>query len=271
MILEDTKKTVDFMIGKLETGSRVSYLYCTSLTKSIPESITAEMVIVESNCPLKTLPKSTTCKSLNVSSDNESNQFKIPVLKTNSVDITGPVTMVPEWKQIDYLSIRDNADSETPANKNPIPESLKKIGSLSINSKSITNLPDNLKIGEIMENYTEDPIKPDIIINSIPVVSEKSKTKKKKPWLKRIFSKEKYYYESENYSIYEGFSGDPGNLFIEGCTSIKTLPKGLVVLGDFYIEGSGIESVYEDEEIKNLCDIKGKIIRTSNDQDILEQ
>jgi len=271
MILEDTKKTVDFMIGKLEPGSSVSYLYCNSTTKSIPESITAEMVIVESNCPLKTLPASTTCKSLNVTSDNASNQFKIPVLKTNSVAITGPVTMSPELKQIDYLLIIDNIDSGSPANKNPIPEFLKNIGSLYINSESITDIPNGLKIGEIMENYTADPIIPDVIINSIPFEEEKLKTKKKKPWLKRIFSKEKYYYESEDYSIYEGFSGDPGNLSIEGCINIKTLPTGLVVLGDFNIQGSGIEFQFTDDQIKQACQITGKIVRTPGEEDILEQ
>jgi len=274
MIIEDTKKTVDFMIGKLEPGSSVSYLYCNSTTKSIPESITAEMVIVESNCPLKTLPASTTCKSLNVTSDNASNQFKIPVLKTNSVAITGPVTMSSEWKQIDYLSIIDNIDSGSPANKNPIPESLKSIGSLYINSKIITNLPDNLKIGEIMENYRLDLIEPEPIISNVPIVGDdlKKLKKRKKPWLKRIFSKDKWesYYESNSYSIYEAFSGDPGNLNITGCINIKTLPKGLVVLGDFFIEGSFIET-FEDEEIRALCDIKGQIIRTSEEEDILEQ
>ena len=275
MIMEDTKKTVDFMIGKLEPGSSVSYLYCNSTTKSIPESITAEMVIVESNCPLKTLPASTTCKSLNVTSDNASNQFKIPVLKTNAIAITGPVTISPEWKQIDYLSIVDNIYSGSPANKNPIPESLKAIGSLYINSESITNIPNGLKIGEIMENYTADPIEPEAIISNVPIVGDdlKKLKKRKKPWLKRIFSKDKWesYYESNSYSIYEAFSGEAGNLCIEGCINIKTLPTGLVVLGDFYIGASGIEFVYEDEEIKNLCDIKGKIIRTPDEQDILEQ
>ena len=145
LILDNTEDVVNFMIGKLAAGSRVHYLYCNSTTKSIPESITAETVIVESSCPLKTLPSSTTCKSLWVSSDNASNQFKIPLLKTNSISIHGPVTISPEWDQIDYLEIQDNDSGQSPANKNPIPESLKAIGSLYINSESITNIPNGLK------------------------------------------------------------------------------------------------------------------------------
>ena len=42
--------------------------------------------------------------------------------------------------------------------------------------------------------------------------------------------------------------------------NIKTLPKGLSILGNFYIGGSGIEAL-TDEEIREVCDIKGKIIR----------
>ena len=271
-ILDETKKTVDFMIGELAPGSKVSYLNCNFATKSIPEGIIAESVHIESSCPLKTLPSSTECKSLTVVSDNESNQFKIPLLKTNSISIFGPVTISSAWGQIDYLEIQDNDSGQSPANKNPIPETLKKIGYLFINSKNITNLPDDLKIGEIFENYSEDPIKPDPILNNIPIIGDQEKKKRKKPWLKRIFRKEinKYYYESEDYSIYEGFSGDPGNLNISGCINIKTLPKGLVVLGDFLIAGSGIESL-GDVQIKDLCDIKGNIIRTPKEEDILEQ
>ena len=273
LILDNTKKTVDFMIGELAPGSRVYYLDCNFATKSIPESITAEMVIIESSCPLKTLPSSTTCKSLTVVSDNASNQFKIPLLKTNSISIHGPVTISPEWDQIDYLEIQDNDEGQSPANKNPIPETLKNIGALLINSKNITNLPDDLKIGEIFENYSLDPIKPDPILSNTSTGDEQDKLIKvrKKPWLKRIFSKTKweYYTESNNYSIYEGFSGDPGNFNISGCINIRTLPKGLVVLGDLIIEGSGIE-LLEDEQIRALCEIKGNIIRTPEEEDILE-
>jgi len=277
-ILDETKKTVDFMIGELAPGSMVYNLICNFTTKSIPESITAETVTVEASCPLKTLPSSTTCKSLMVSSDNASNQFKIPLIKTNNIEIFGPVTISPEWKQIDYLIIQDGylsrSSAGVPANKNPIPETLKNIGSLVIRSESITNLPDNLKIGEIFENYSEDPIKLDPIINNpttIPISGNDIEVKKrKKPWLKRIFRKEENkYYESEDYSIYEGFSGDPGNLNISGCINIRTLPKGLVVLGDFLIEGSFIEG-FEDEQIRAVCEIKGNIIRTPEEEDILE-
>jgi hypothetical protein len=272
MILDETKKTVDFMTGKLEAGSTVTYLYCTSLIKSIPESIKAELVIIEENCSLKTLPSSTECKTLSVYSSNKSNQFKIPKIKTNAIDINGPVTIAEEWDQIDYLSIKDHYEGIM-ANPDPLPGSLKNIGSLSINSESITKIPDNLKIGEIMENYRLDPIKPDPIINSIPLEPEELQIikKKKKPWLKRIFSKEKYeyYYESEDYSIYESFIGDPGNFDIQNSINIKTLPKGLVVLGDFYIGGSGIEFTFKDEEIREVCDIKGRIIRSYTEEDIL--
>jgi len=276
VILEDTKKAVDFMIGELAPGSSVYYLNCNSSTKSIPESVKAEVVMVSPNCPLKTLPSSTECKNLTVRSDNASNQFKIPLLKTNFISIFGPVTISPEWKQIDYLTIQDyqNLDyEEYLSNKIPIPETLKQIGFLTIMSKSVTNLPDNLKIGEILKNYTEDPIKPDPILNNIPIIGDqegdKEKNKIRKPWLKRIFRKEKNkYYESEDYSIYEGFSGAPGDLCIQGCINIKTLPKGLVVLGNLLIEGSGIESL-GDEEIRALCDLKGNIIRTDKEIDIL--
>ena len=275
LVLDDTKKAVDFMIGELAPGSSVYYLNCNASTKSIPESITAEVVMVSGQCPVKTLPSSTTCKSLVVRSDNASNQFKIPLLKTNNIQILGPVTILPEWTQIDYLTIDDYINlnyEEYPANKNPIPETLKKIGSLFIGSKNITNLPDDLKIGEIFENYSEDPIKLDPILNNIPIIGDQEKKKRKKPWLKRIFRKEinKYYYESEDYSIYEGFSGAPGDLSIQGCINIKTLPKGLVVLGDFLIQGSGIE-LLEDEEIRALCDIRGKIIRFFEEEDVLDQ
>ena len=280
LVLDDTKKAVDFMIGELAPGSRVYYLNCNSSTKSIPESITAEVVMVSHQCPLKTLPSSTTCKSLVVRSDNASNQFKIPLLKTNNIQILGPVTILPEWTQIDYLTIDDytNLDyEEYPANKNPIPETLKDIGSLFIGSKNVTNLPNDLKIGEIFENYTADPIKPDRILNNIPIVGDLIKHRVKKPWLKRIFSKDNYesYYENEtnesnNYPIYEGFSGASGDLSIQGCINIKTLPKGLVVLGDFLIQGSGIE-LLEDEEIRALCDIRGKIIRFFEEEDVLDQ
>ena len=279
VILDDTKKAVDFMIGELAPGSSVYYLNCNSSTKSIPESIIAEVVKVSPDCPLKTLPSSTECKTLIVRSDNASNQFKIPPLKTNDISIYGPVTISPELKQIDYLTIQDYQNvgyEEYPANKIPIPETLKQIGFLYVDSKSVTNLPDDLKIGEILKNYTEDPIKLDPILNNIPIIGdqeEKEEEKKiKKPWLKRIFRKEinKYYYESEDYSIYEGFSGAPGDLDIQDCINIKTLPKGLVVLGNFLIEGSFIET-FEDEEIRALCDIKGKIIRSPEEEDILDQ
>ena len=174
VILDDTKKAVDFMIGELASGSRVYYLNCNSSTKSIPESIIAEVVKVSPDCPLKTLPSSTECKALVVRSDNESNQFIIPPLKTNSIQIFGPVTISPAWKQIDYLSISDDlyTGNEYFANKNPIPETLKEIGALSISSKSVTNLPDDLKIGEILKNYTEDPIKLDPILNNIPIIGD---------------------------------------------------------------------------------------------------
>jgi len=273
VILDDTKKAVDFMIGELAPGSSVYYLNCNSSTKSIPESITAEVVMVSAECPVKTLPSSTTCKSLVVRSDNASNQFKIPLLKTNNISIFGPVTISPELKQIDYLTIQDYQNvgyEEYPANKIPIPETLKQIGFLYVSSKSVTNLPDDLKIGEILKNYTEDPIKLDPILNNIPIIGDQEEKKRRKPWLKRIFRKEinKWYYESEDYSIYEGFSGAPGDLCIQGCINIKTLPKGLVILGNLLIEGSGIE-LLGDEEIRALCDLKGNIIRTDREIGIL--
>ena len=90
------------------------------------------------------------------------------------------------------LSISDDlyTGNEYFANKNPIPETLKEIGALSISSKSVTNLPDDLKIGEILKNYTEDPIKLDPILNNIPIIGDQEEKKRRKPWLKRIFRKE---------------------------------------------------------------------------------
>jgi hypothetical protein len=52
----------------------------------------------------------------------------------------------------------------------------------------------------------------------------------------------------------------PGDFNIRGCINIKSLPKGLKVLGDFKIGGSGLSS-FTDEEIKQVCEIGGKIDR----------
>ena len=122
-----------------------------------------------------------------------------------------------------------------------------------------------------VEEVIELPQIETIFIEEEKVEQDKIIKMRKKPWLKRIFSKTKweYYTESNSYSIYEGVSGDPGNLDIQGCINIRTLPKGLVVLGDFYIQGSFIESL-EDEQIRELCDIKGQIIRTPEEEDVLE-
>lgn len=266
MILKDTQDVVDFMTGKLTPGSSVNYLYCTEITKTIPESIKAEMVIIEPDCTLKTLPKSLECKYLAVYRSS-SVPFSVPLIKTNNVLISGPGNLQEGWTQIDYLTIDDDYYQETSASESPIPNSLKEIGELIIESESITKIPDDLKIGEIMENYFVDPVAPDPVINNImPKELEKTVTVRmeKKPWLKRIFSKEKYYYYYEsNNSIREGFTGDPGDLNISGCINIKTLPKGLSVLGDFIIERSGIEFAFTDEEIRQVCDIKGNIVRTT--------
>lgn len=255
MILEETKQTIDFMNGKLLPGSEVSYLYCTQITKSIPTSLKAESIIVRDNCPLKTIPPSTECKTISIYSETPSSQFKLPKIKTNSVEVRGPVTLEEGWDYLEFLSVGDSPEG-TPCNKNFIPKSLKEIGALYLNSQEITAIPDNLQVGNMKSKIITLEKKPLNLLQITPQVEYDFVTMKKKPWIKRIFSKEKYYHvkESENF----------GNLDIEGCYNIKTLPKGLSVLGDFVITNSGLES-FKDEEIREVCDIKGNIIRTTVD------
>ena len=51
-----------------------------------------------------------------------------------------------------------------------------------------------------------------------------------------------------------------GNLWLPN-TPIKSLPKNLEVRRDLYIENSALAKKYTDEEIRNLADIGGDIIR----------
>ena len=58
----------------------------------------------------------------------------------------------------------------------------------------------------------------------------------------------------------------PDNLEVEGdlyldSTSITSLPDNLEVEGDIYVHKSPLAEKYTDEEIKNLADIGGKIVR----------
>jgi len=212
----------------------------------------AQMVIIRENCPLKTIPPSTECKTISIYSETPSSQFKLPKIKTNSVEVRGPVTLEEGWDYLEFLSVSDTFEG-IPCNKNFIPKSLKEIGALYLSSPEITSIPDDLIIGNMKSKIVTLEKKPLNLLKVIPQVKDDFLVMKKKPWIKRIFSKEKYYYVKE--------SEEFGNLDIEGCYNIKTLPKGLSVLGDFVITNSGLES-FSDEEIRQVCDIKGNIIRT---------
>jgi hypothetical protein len=268
-VIKQTKDQVDFINGNLPAGSIVNgNLPCKSITNSIPENITAETVTIEWSCPIRTIPKTLKCLSLLVQSRNKQNPITIPKIECPQIFIVGPVTISPDWDHIDYLSLNDD-QGYGPATilKIPIPETLKSIGELTISSPTITSLPDNLTIGEIKENYVADVPPPEV-----KKVEDKIKTeteeiipvtgKKKRPWWKRLFG-------IKESRIYEGYSRY-GNLYIVDCFELKTLPKGLTVLGDFYIEGSGIAEAYTDEQIREVCTIKGRILRTGGEEGVLQ-
>jgi hypothetical protein len=268
-VIKQTKDQVDFINGNLPAGSIVNgNLPCKSITNSIPENITAETVTIEWSCPIRTIPKTLKCLSLLVQSRNKQNPITIPKIECPQIFIVGPVTISPDWDHIDYLSLNDDQEYG-PATilKIPIPETLKSIGELTISSPTITSLPDNLTIGEIKENYVADVPPPEV-----KKVEDKIKTeteeiipvtgKKKRPWWKRLFG-------IKESRIYEGYSRY-GNLSIVGCYELKTLPKGLTVLGDFYIEGSGIRDNFTDEQIREVCTIKGRILRMGGEEGVLQ-
>ena len=268
-IIKKTKDQVDFINGNLPAGSIVNGdLPCKSITNSIPENITAEVVTIDWSCPIRTIPKTLKCFCLNVQSRNKQNPITIPKIECSHINIVGPVNISPDWDHIDGLSLSDNWEYD-PATilKIPIPETLKSIGELYISSPTITSLPDNLTIGEIKENYIADVPSPEVkkVEDKIETETEEiiSVTgKKKRPWGKRLFG-------IKESRIYEGYSRY-GNLLIPGCYELKTLPKGLTVLGDFYIEGSGIAETYTDEQIREVCTIKGKILRLGGKEGVLE-
>jgi len=266
-VIKQTKDQVDFINGNLPAGSVVNgKLPCKSITNFIPENITAEEVAIDWSCPIRTIPKTLKCiYSLSVQSRNKQNPITIPKIECPQINILGPVTISPDWDHIDYLSISDDPEyGAATMLKIPIPETLKSIGELTISSPNITSLPDNLSIGEIKELYVADVPPPEV-----KKVEDKIKTetneiipvtgKKKRPWWKRFFG-------IKESRIYEGYSRY-GNLYIVDCFELKTLPKGLTVLGDFYIEGSGIRDNFKDEQIREVCTIKGRIIRTGTGEE----
>jgi hypothetical protein len=265
-LIKKTRDQKDFINGILQPGSIVENLFCSSIIKSIPENITAQTIDIDSSCPIRTIPNTLKCNILNVRGKNKQNPIVIPKIDCTSLNIMGPVSISPEWSHIEYLSLNDDWEYG-PATilKNPIPETLKSIGELAISSPTITSLPDNLSIGEIKENYFVDPPPVETRYVDDKIESEEIITnqgKKKRPWWKRLFGIK----ESQ---IYEGYSRY-GNLYIRGCYELKTLPKGLTVLGDFYIEGSGIEQAYTDQQIREVCIIKGKILRFGGEEGVLE-
>lgn len=268
-VIKKTKDQVDFINGNLPAGSIVNgSLPCKSITNSIPENITAEAVYIDWDCPIRTIPKTLKCRILSVQSRNKQNPITIPKIECPQINIVGPVAISPDWDHIDYLGLTDDWEyGQATILKIPIPETLKSIGELYISSPTITSLPDNLNIGEIRENYVVDPPSTEIedVENKIETETDEIisvTVKKKRPWWKRLFG-------IKESRIYEGYSRY-GNLVITGCYELKTLPKGLTVLGDFYIEGSGIEEAYTDEQIREVCTIKGKILRFGGEEGVLE-
>ena len=55
-------------------------------------------------------------------------------------------------------------------------------------------------------------------------------------------------------------NGSKGDLYLD-YTSITSLSDNLKVGGDIYVHKSPLAEKYTDEEIKNLADIGGKIVR----------
>lgn len=267
-IIKKTRDQVDFINGNLLPGSTVENLFCSSIIKSIPENVTAQTVTIDWSCPIRTIPNTLKCDILSVASRNKQNPITIPKIQCTSLNIVGPVSISPDWNHVDYLALTDDPSySGAEILKTPIPQTLKSIGQLYVYSPSITSLPDNLSIGEIKENYIADVPPPEVkkVEDKIEIETDEiiSVTgKKKRPWWKRLFG-------IKESRIYEGYS-KYGDLIIAGCYELKTLPKGLTVLGDFYIEGSGIAENYTDEQIKQVCNIKGRILRFGGEEGVLE-
>ena len=269
-ILGFVNARIDSMLGNLPKGGYVDSLYCTKYVKSIPNGIKAGTIDIYPDSPITSIPKSITCDNLSVSSKKK---IIIPKIDTNSISINGPSVLSSEWTQIDYLYIQENPSIGyiTPT-IDSIPSTLKEIGSLSLSAESITKIPDDLTIGIIKSSYVD----PDPVINQETVVisGKESKInpikviKKRTPWWKRIF-KEKNKNESIDTQLYEKFK-ITGDLSIQNCFNIKTLPTGLIVLGDFNIDGSGIQNNFTDDEIREKCDIKGKILRSGGQEGVLE-
>lgn len=269
-ILGFVNARIDSMLGNLPKGGYVDSLYCTKYVKSIPNGIKASTIDIYPDSPITSIPKSITCDNLSVSSKKK---IIIPKIDTNSISINGPSVLSPEWTQIDYLYLQENASIGyiTPT-IDSIPSTLKEIGSLSLSAESITKIPDGLTIGIIKSSYEKDP---DPVINQETVVISGKESnidpilviKKRTPWWKRIF-REKNKNESIDTQLYEKYK-ITGDLSILNCVNIKTLPKDLTVLGDFYIEGSGIND-FKDEQIREVCTIKGRIIRFGGGEGVLQ-
>lgn len=271
-IIDWVNSRIDPMLGNLPKEGYVDFLYCTKYVKSIPDGIKAGTIDIYPDSPISSIPKSITCGSLNVSSKKK---IIIPKIDTNSITINGPSVLSPEWTQIDYLYLQENASIGyiTPT-IDSIPSTLKEIGSLSLSAESITKIPDGLTIGIIKSSYEKDP---DPVIYEEPVITSGGEShnedpsivsKKRTPWWKRIFRR-KSKNESIDTQLYEKYK-ITGDLSIVNCFNIKTLPKDLTVLGDFYIDGSGIQNNFTDEQIREVCTIKGRILRFGGEEGVLQ-
>jgi hypothetical protein len=135
------------MLGNLPKGGYVDHLYCNKYVKSIPNGIKAGTIYIYPDSPISSIPKSITCGYLNVSSKKK---IIIPKIDTNTISINGPSVLSPEWTQIDYLDLMENASIGyiTPT-IDSIPSTLKEIGNLSLYGESITKRADALSLGII--------------------------------------------------------------------------------------------------------------------------
>ena len=229
--------------------SIISSFDLNSFVKVIPSGISADIITWWDDSPIKKIDSnsftfsSSRSSSLSVYGNGKS---PIPKIKNlDNIDIYGDTKLSSEWTQIDYLGVSD---------VNSIPESLKQIGNLYFSSsKDIKKIPDNLEIGFILDSYELSPLP---AITSVESTLDKTLEFTSK--LKESLGPEDFKNSESKLRLKEDYT--PGDFNIRGCINIKSLPKGLKVLGDFKIGGSGLSS-FTDEEIKQVCEIGGKIDR----------
>jgi hypothetical protein len=226
----------------------VSCLDLGSFVKVIPSGISADIINWGDDSPIKKIDSNSFSLSssqwsvLSVSGNGKSPIPKIQNL--DSVIIYGDTKLSSEWTQIDSLSVTD---------VNSIPESLKEIGDLYFNgSKDIKKIPDNLEIGFTLNDYELSPL----AISSVERTLDKTMEFTSK--LKESLGPEDFKNSESKLKLKKDRSR--GEFNIRECINIKSLPKGLKVLGDFKIGGSGLSS-FTDEEIREVCEIGGKIDR----------